>query len=415
MGGNRSNDLKLDASQKNYLPLRGDAEKGVMVEPSRKNLHVKHVKGHTYYYHRPTKTKLTQPYDTQEFWQALAALNAAMEPSVNNTFLERVAAKRVNPAKDTVSTLVDAYLASPRHKGKAKNTQKLYDYYLGLVRKNIGTLPVAQIDAAIMQSLHDEIAEKNGFRAAQTIVSTAKMLFNWGNVYGWLGGRANPCNSIQKASRPRNMPATNRPWTESEIDAALLHLPQHLAVAVAIAAYTGLRKSDVINWTWSQYDAANGRIEVLTAKAQETVSIPVHPKLKIVLDSAKRWNGKKIVCAARCPSGYRSGSGFQSSWETAKAKLEASGLTGHVTFHGLRHTIATALAEAGSSILEIMAITGHTDPASVEHYIREASKKRLADAAMGKLALWELLYRTSDRIADDPANDQLEPDKLAAN
>jgi integrase len=196
------------------------------------------------------------------------------------------------------------------------------------------------------------------------------------------------------------MPATNRPWTEDEIDAALLHLPKHLSVAVAIAAYTGLRKGDVINWTWTQYDAANGRIEVLTAKQQVPVSIPVHPRLKIILDDAERWNGVKIVAAARCPSGYRSASGFQASWETAKAKLQAKGLTGRLTFHGLRHTLATALAEAGCTILEIMSIAGHSDQASVEHYIREASKKRHADAAFAKLAAWEVRYRTAARAAD---------------
>jgi integrase len=226
------------------------------------------------------------------------------------------------------------------------------------------------------------------------------MLFNWSNAYGWLAGRANPCNSIDKAKRPRNRPATNRPWTVAEIDAALMHLPEHLAVAVAISAYTGLRKADVIKWTWAQYDADGGRIEVLTAKQQVPVSIPVHPKLKVILDNAKRWRGQAIVAAVRCPSGFRSTSTFQASWETAKAKLKADGLTGHVTFHGLRHTMATALAEAGCSVLEIMAITGHSDQASVEHYIKEASKKRLADSAFVKLAAWEVAYRKAVRIEE---------------
>jgi integrase len=407
-------EVSLAVSQKDNQSPDADRGSVVMLQPSRKNLYVKHAKGHTYYYHRPTKTKLNQPYDTQEFWQALAALNASMEPKTDNTFLERVAAKRVNPNKDTVSMLIDAYTSSPKHQRKAPNTKKLYDRYLGLLREHIGQLPMAQVDAAVMQALHDEASIDNGFRAAQTLISTAKLVFNWGNVYGWLNGRANPCNSIQKAARPRDMPATNRPWTEAEINIALLHLPKHLAVAVAIGAYTGLRKGDVINWTWEQYDAANGRIEILTAKQGVKISIPVHPRLKTILDDAKRWNGKKIVASARSPSGFRSASGFQASWETAKAKLEAKGLTGHLTFHGLRHTLATALAEAGCTVPQMMAVTGHSDPASVEHYIREASKKRHADAAFVNHAAWEAQYRNAERIADEQPDDQ-EQDKLAAD
>ena len=49
-----------------------------------------------------------------------------------------------------------------------------------------------------------------------------------------------------------------------------------------------------------------------------------------------------------------------------------------LTFHGLRHTVATKLADAGASTRVIQSITGHTTPQQVETYVATADKKRLA-------------------------------------
>jgi integrase len=54
-------------------------------------------------------------------------------------------------------------------------------------------------------------------------------------------------------------------------------------------------------------------------------------------------------------------------------------------FHGLRHTTATALAEAGASSHEIMAITGHQTEQMVKHYTKGVEQKKLAPSAIRKL------------------------------
>jgi integrase len=56
-----------------------------------------------------------------------------------------------------------------------------------------------------------------------------------------------------------------------------------------------------------------------------------------------------------------------------------------VTFHGLRKTAASRLAEAGCSTHEIAAITGHKTLAMVELYTRGADQKRRATAAIFRL------------------------------
>ncbi len=64
--------------------------------------------------------------------------------------------------------------------------------------------------------------------------------------------------------------------------------------------------------------------------------------------------------------------------------MKAACLEG-LTFHGLRYTAATKLAEAGCSLKEIAAITGHRSLAMLEKYSRGADQKKLAGAAMLRL------------------------------
>jgi integrase len=55
--------------------------------------------------------------------------------------------------------------------------------------------------------------------------------------------------------------------------------------------------------------------------------------------------------------------------------------------HGLRCNAATALAEAGCSVPEIMAITGHKSFKEAQRYADHAQQKKLGEQAMAK---WEV-------------------------
>ncbi len=72
-------------------------------------------------------------------------------------------------------------------------------------------------------------------------------------------------------------------------------------------------------------------------------------------------------------------SGFYGAFRKIREKLFKAGKVGSgLTFHGLRHTVATKLADAGASTRVIQSITGHATPQQVETYVATADKKRLA-------------------------------------
>jgi integrase len=58
--------------------------------------------------------------------------------------------------------------------------------------------------------------------------------------------------------------------------------------------------------------------------------------------------------------------------------------------HGLRCNAATALAEAGCSVPEIMAITGHKTLKEAQRYASHAQQRKLGKQAIAK---WEKVAR----------------------
>jgi integrase len=57
--------------------------------------------------------------------------------------------------------------------------------------------------------------------------------------------------------------------------------------------------------------------------------------------------------------------------------------------HGLRKACARRLAEAGCSVAQIAAITGHMTLKEIQHYTKAYDRKRAARDAMAKLMVVE--------------------------
>jgi integrase len=68
-----------------------------------------------------------------------------------------------------------------------------------------------------------------------------------------------------------------------------------------------------------------------------------------------------------------------------KSVLCSDGRTRSYRAHGLRKAACKALAHAGCTAPEIMAVSGHSSLAQVQVYIDEVDRDQMADAAITKL------------------------------
>jgi integrase len=124
-------------------------------------------------------------------------------------------------------------------------------------------------------------------------------------------------------------------------------------------------------------------------KTDAVLLIPLHPDLRLALDSVPRSNMTFLM-----DRGAPYAPAYLSGW--FKRQCKRAGLS-VCSAHGLRKLAATRLANAGASTDHIKAITGHRTSKEVERYTRAADQARLAEQALD-LQLRAEVDQTGDNI-----------------
>jgi integrase len=193
---------------------------------------------------------------------------------------------------------------------------------------------------------------------------------------------ANPVRDVRQIRKPPGNKPMNRPWLLEERKAVLAHLPPQLKLPVAIGLYTGMREGDVLRLP--RRIVVDGCINITTAKRLVPIAIHVLPDLRQALREAPEHNA--ITLCANSHGQPWTQNGFLSSFRKQLKKLEARGLIEPgLTFHGLRHTVATVLAEAGVSAEDIASVLGQRSSKMADHYSSQADRSRRSKAAIRKL------------------------------
>jgi len=337
-------------------------------------IRVKHVhrvtaKGRVYYYHRLSGTRITAPYGTAEFIAEVQRLNELHEPREGR-----------GPIPGTLGYLIAQYKASPEWREQlSAATRKSYDRVFSYLEP-LGAMPLNRLDSPFVLQMRDKCFTTHKRWMANYVVTVLSAVWAWGKPRGHCKG-PNPCENVQRIRRPKNAPEANRRWGEDELEVVLSRLEAPLALAVALGAFVGLRESDAIGWKWAALrgDMIVGR----QAKTGGEIEVPIHPRLRELLDAAPR-RAETIVTGLR--GRPLTVEGFRALFFRRLRALEAEGLVRPgLTFHGLRHSLASALAEAGCTPHQIQSITGHETLAMVEGYVRKANRRRLAKDAMDRL------------------------------
>jgi integrase len=169
-------------------------------------------------------------------------------------------------------------------------------------------------------------------------------------------------------------------WTDEEISAYEQRWPIGSAerTAFGLLLYTGQRISDVARMVWTDMKAA--RIDVAQKKTRAKLSIPLHPDLEQILRS---WPKDHVSILVRPSGGPFTAPGL-GQWMAENIELARLPETG--VPHGLRKAAARLLAEAGCSVKEIQAVTGHASLSEIERYTRAVEQSRLADSALARFA-----------------------------
>lgn len=322
-------------------------------------------KGRWYAYHRASKTRLKSEFGTGEFFAELAALERK--------------AKRQKALPGTLGLLFASYRASPAFLDLAASTRRSYHGMMDIL-KPLDEMPIVELTSPFIAGLRDKLAEQRGRRTANFVMAVISVACEHGKERGYLA--QNPVKGVKRVRRQRTLPKANRPWTREECRAALEHLPEPLVLPVALAMFTGLRQGDVL--TLKKNAIRDGRLWRVTGKTGQEVSLPVHPDLAEIIARSPAHDA--ITLAASSLGNPWTADGFRASFNKAMKRLESAGqLEPGLTFHGLRHTVGTALVEAGVELDVVRRWLGQKTLAMAIHYSQSASAERQMTGAVAKL------------------------------
>jgi integrase len=328
-----------------------------MVVVRLKGAHVVKAGGREYHYAWRGGPRLSGAPGSAEY---LASFNAAH-------------AARKAPVTGTLKEVLVRYRASPAFTKLGVHTMRAYEKHLNTLEAKWGTMPLAALDDPNVRkrflAWRDSMATTP--RTADMAIGVLKRVLGWAEERVYVtSNQATPIGRLHRADKADAI------WTADDVTAFLKVASKELAWAVELAAFTGLRQSDLIRLAWNHQE---GDAFVLrTAKRGRHVTIPITAGCTALMARIEK-RGPVILTTQRGKRPWTA-DGLRSSFGKACKDAGVSR-----TFHDLRRTAATGLLAAGVEAPQVAMIMGWSE-ADVEAMKRKyVSRAAVVSAVLAKL------------------------------
>jgi integrase len=325
-------------------------------------LHLKYVQSYRgYHYFRRRGSPYVQlpgivgsPEFMEAYQQALAAAPVAIGAS-----------KRSRPG--SVSAAIANYYGSQAFRSLTGGTPAKRRAILERFREDYGHKRLASLPNEFIVALLDTMAPHSG----RNWLKTLRHFFQWCKSRKLV--RQDPTWDI-KVKVPES--DGHHTWSEQEISTfeAVHPVGSKARLALALGLYTAQRRGDVVRM--GRQHIRNGELMVRQEKTGTPLLIPVLPELAAIIDATP--TGHLTLLVTKTGKSY----GANDFSEQFRKWCDDAGLPPECSFHGLRKAALTRLADAGKTVHQIAAVSGHKTLKEIERYTRAADQRRLAREAL---------------------------------
>lgn len=282
-------------------------------------------------------------------------------------------AKPTKPAEAERYTFADAvrrFRATHMQTALKPSTRAGYDHWLGaLLEPRFGDRPLEEVDGNALATLDAELV-KDGLAPSTrgNIHSVFRSVLRCAVRAGMLAAMpAMP--ALPKVGRK-----VNRPMRWDDLEAILGASSPAARLAFELAAFAGLRASEVRGLRWSDVDLKACTLTVrrgitlgieTTPKSHHHRVVPLAARLRAVLEPAAKakagpWAPVSLTALGKPWGEY----GLNQAFKRAQARAERSGWS----FHSLRHFFVTELFRRGAPAVAIQQLAGHSELATTQLY-----------------------------------------------
>jgi integrase len=330
---------------------------------------VKRQKGHPLFYWQPNRTLRVAGWLPRR----IAALtndiiDAITEAEQLNAQVDawRSGVEKVAAPPGSLPALIRLYGADPKFTHLRPRTQQAYGYYLRDIEawsERAGHPPMATIERKDVKAFARSMGKTP--EMTRRVIKVLRILFAFAVDEGELpSNHGNPAvNMGLKGNPPRH-----QVWTEEQItavmEAAATAGRPSIGLAVALAYNLGQRENDILRMTWSQFNGTTIRLR--QSKTGVLLDVPCTQQLVRALSETTRTGTLMVMKEERVQKPGRGRKALPAMRYTQcvftrdfREIARAAGIPDDMQFRDLRRTAVVRLAEAGCSVPEIAAISGH--------------------------------------------------------
>lgn len=305
-----------------------------------------------------------------------AAFTARYDQLLANEVKARPSRGNVAFGPGTLGWVIEKWVASKGFQAKATSTQNRYRSILDTIRKLFGRGLLVDLRERHVRAIRAEFKSTSAADLSLILLSSL-WSFAKENLSRELHNVDLGVNPVREVAKLHQKSFEYEPWPDALIEKFQTHArpAEAMRLALNLLLFTGQRLGDVAAMTWAQYDGEG--IQVRQEKTKEPVWIPCDARLKAQLDATPRRSD--FILTTQFNEGYNK----KSLSNAVAAGVAAAGFEGF-SAHGLRKNAGVALAEAGCSDHQIMAVLGHRSYVQAHGYTRRARRKVLAREAVAK-------------------------------
>jgi integrase len=321
------------------------------------------------------------------------------EASVRHLAMEILGPVNTKTARPESTDTVEHYLEHvylPYCKVLKPSTHAGYTYLFKMLKPHLGHYRLRDFGAVEGERLLNDFANEK--QRAHTTLKNMKGFLSGAFRYAVRTGTIK-FNPMRETMLPKNGKPmeTEDPYTLKEIRSMAKILGQPAKAAVLVAAFTGMRMSEIRGLRWDDYDGdvihvrrAVWRTHVGETKTPGSAKeIPVIPQLAEALEEFRPISPGPYIFTGKTGKPL-----ILANVATRDIRPKIAGWHG---WHGFRHGIATTLYDLRVPDKVIQEIMRHSDVAvTMKHYVK--TNKKQSKAAMKKLS--KAFERTGKRTGN---------------
>ena len=237
-------------------------------------------------------------------------------------------------------------------------------------RERLGDVPLAQVTPALIRETRDALAATPTVRGPRSAASSNRHLAALRHMLSvavreWEWLHDNPARKVAQLREPRGRV---RHLDEEERRALLAACEPNadLHALVVLALHTGARQGELLGLRWADVDLDRQppRVVFHDTKNGERRAAPLSAAAVTLLRDRHRTRRPDAALLFANPQSPTKAPFPRAAWEAALATAEIEDFT----FHDLRHTFASYLAQNGATLMQIAEALGHKTLQMVRRY-----------------------------------------------